>query len=194
MEDTVKAERARYWLKQDQWTLFEGICLLEYGGFAEGDHNQEEIDSTTLYATPLFQSALRSIRTGKLEVLSKLPDDKLYDSVLNPLAFLKWAAEKEALPPYVIEVLSAEQQAALEAISTSELKNVNQRHRERCRAVAECIWMREPHLTIEDMIHHDDINGIACENRTYAAKTLREWLKDLCPNRQPGRRPAKPTT
>ena len=193
MEDTVRAERARYWLKQDQWTLFEGICLLEYGGFAAADRNQEEFDSLRLYAAPLFQSALRSIRAGKLEVLNQLPDDKLYDSVLNPLAFLKWAAEKEILPPYVIGALSAEQQAVLEGVGTSELKNVNQRHRERCRAVAECIWRKEPDLTIEDMIHHDDINGIACENRTYAAKTLREWLKDLCQNRQPGRRPVKPT-
>lgn len=191
MEKTHKTERAKYWLQQDQWTLFEAVCLIDNGGFAPEDRNQEEFSHMKLYDAPLFQSALRSIKAGKLDILNKLPEDKLYNAVLLPMTFLKWLSEKKDLPAVIRENLSAEQQAMLADTDSSALKNINQRHRERSRALAEYLWQQEPALTIEDMIHHDAINGIACENRTYAAKTLREWLKDLCPNRQPGRRPVQ---
>jgi hypothetical protein len=65
----------------------------------------------------------------------------------------------------------------------------NQKHRERCRAIAESIWKYNPDTTIADMAINDDITGIACEGKIYAEKTIREWIKDLCPNRSPGRRP-----
>ena len=51
------------------------------------------------------------------------------------------------------------------------------------------IWESEPSLTIEDLIYGDPINKYGCEGHTYSDKTLRNWVKDLCPNRQPGRRP-----
>jgi hypothetical protein len=65
----------------------------------------------------------------------------------------------------------------------------NQRHKERCRAVAELIWKSTPDITIDDMARKDEINGIACEKKDYTVDTIRTWIKDLCPNRAPGRRP-----
>lgn len=62
----------------------------------------------------------------------------------------------------------------------------SQKHRERCRAVVQFIWESEPDTTIEDMAHKDGINGIACEGKDYTVKTIRDWIKDLCPNRDPG--------
>jgi hypothetical protein len=69
----------------------------------------------------------------------------------------------------------------------------NQRHRERCRAIAELLWKMNPEITIADMAHKDEINGIACENRIppYSEDTIRDWINDLSPNRKPGRRPTK---
>ncbi len=68
----------------------------------------------------------------------------------------------------------------------------NQRHKERCRAIAATIWEREPTLTIEDMIDRAEITRIGQENTTYGRETIRSWIKDLCPNREPGRRPKNP--
>jgi hypothetical protein len=62
-------------------------------------------------------------------------------------------------------------------------------HRARCRAITESIWKYHPDTTIADLAIHDDITGIACEGKLYAEKTIRDWVKDLCPNRDPGRRP-----
>jgi hypothetical protein len=64
----------------------------------------------------------------------------------------------------------------------------NQRHKEACRAKAKEIWEVSPGITIEDMIQHDEINEIF-DGRVYGEKTIRNWIKDLCPNRKPGRRP-----
>jgi len=65
----------------------------------------------------------------------------------------------------------------------------NQRHKERCRAIAEYLWDKNPNTTIADVIRLDAINKIGCEGHLYGDKTLREWINDLCPDRTPGRRP-----
>lgn len=65
----------------------------------------------------------------------------------------------------------------------------SQVHRERCRAIAATIWEREPGLTIEDMIDRPEITAHGQEGKAYTRGQLRKWINDLCPNRQPGRRP-----
>ncbi len=66
----------------------------------------------------------------------------------------------------------------------------DQRHKERSRAIAEMIWKSEPTITIVDMIQRDEIIEIACEGVIYTdKKTIPNWIKDLCPDRKPGRRP-----
>lgn len=65
-----------------------------------------------------------------------------------------------------------------------------QSHRIECRAIAKKIWETDSSKTIADMIHEDDINRIF-KGRVYSEKTIRNRIKDLCPNRIPGRRPKK---
>ena len=65
-----------------------------------------------------------------------------------------------------------------------------QRHKKECREVAKKIWKKDSTITIADMLMKDEIT-YACEGRIYAEKTIRDWIKDLCPNRSPGRRPKK---
>jgi hypothetical protein len=65
----------------------------------------------------------------------------------------------------------------------------DQRHRERCRAVAELMWRQDPGMTITKMAETPEIVKIACENKKYKADTIRKWINDLCPDRSPGRRP-----
>lgn len=67
----------------------------------------------------------------------------------------------------------------------------SQRHRERCRAIAALLWSQDPNITIKDMSYCDEIATYGCEKKVYNENTLRDWIKDLCPNREPGRRPKK---
>jgi hypothetical protein len=85
------------------------------------------------------------------------------------------------------------------------LRRKSDRHRERCRAIAALLWQqdkeqdKEPR-TIADMIGKEvdgreiggkEIKEFGCEGLKYRKHTLRDWIKDLAPNREPGRRPSK---
>jgi len=65
----------------------------------------------------------------------------------------------------------------------------DQRHKERCRAIAEVLWDKKPTMTIAAMAKTDEINKIGCEGKIYTVETIRKWIKKVCPNRNPGRRP-----
>jgi hypothetical protein len=67
-----------------------------------------------------------------------------------------------------------------------------QRHRLECRKVAAKLWEKDRLITIADMVLRDEINIVfAGRKKFYTEDTIRNWIKDLCPNRKPGRRPKK---
>jgi hypothetical protein len=70
----------------------------------------------------------------------------------------------------------------------------NQIQKLKCREIAKKIWEADPDITIEEMIMRDELAAYTFQKdgkTMYASKTLRDWIKDLCPNRDPGRRPKK---
>jgi len=60
--------------------------------------------------------------------------------------------------------------------------------KQRCRAVAQILWERDPRATLPDIFQSEWVQRIACESRPPSEKTFREWVKDLNPDRSPGRR------
>jgi hypothetical protein len=62
-----------------------------------------------------------------------------------------------------------------------------QRHRERCRALADYFWKENPKIKIAHMIIKNEIITIGCEGEKYTQNTLRKWINDLCPERKSGR-------
>jgi len=56
-----------------------------------------------------------------------------------------------------------------------------------CRGMAKKLWEKDPTLTIPAMFKRPEIIKIHCNN--YEPDTFRKWVKDLNPNRNPGRRP-----
>ena len=63
-------------------------------------------------------------------------------------------------------------------------------HKKACRQIAREKWEQDPDITIADMCVSNEIAN-ACDGVVYPEATLRKWIKDLCPNRKPGRRPKK---
>jgi len=41
------------------------------------------------------------------------------------------------------------------------------------------------------MIHNDEINAVF-DGKVYNDKIIRNWIKEFCPDRSPGRRPKNP--
>ena len=79
-----------------------------------------------------------------------------------------------------------------EPVSSPRKLRPDQIHRIECRKVAKRLWQENPTITIADMILKDEIN-VLFSGKTYTENTIRNWIKDLCPDRSAGRRPKKPT-
>lgn len=62
--------------------------------------------------------------------------------------------------------------------------------RHSCRAVAKILWARDATATIPDLHQSEWIRLHACDGKPPSERTFREWVKDLNPNRSPGRRAA----
>jgi hypothetical protein len=77
-----------------------------------------------------------------------------------------------------------------EAKSTRSLHA--QRTNEKCREIAKRIWERQPYFTIAAMINHSEMVRQARkpDGSPYSEITIRNWIRDLCPNPRPGRRSA----
>jgi len=60
----------------------------------------------------------------------------------------------------------------------------------KCRQIAKRIWDRQPDFTIAAMVNHSEIVHQAkqLDGSPYSEATIRNWIRDLCPNRKPGRR------
>ena len=65
----------------------------------------------------------------------------------------------------------------------------NQTARIKCRNIAKGIWMKRSKVTIADMLNEPEIVSASKKSNGnfYSEKTVRNWIKDLCPNRSPGR-------
>jgi hypothetical protein len=66
----------------------------------------------------------------------------------------------------------------------------NQLAKRKCGNIAEKIWEKDPQITIAEMINHPDLipHTKKKDGKFYAEKTVRNWIKELCPDRSPGRR------
>ena len=66
----------------------------------------------------------------------------------------------------------------------------SQKARIECRAIAKKIWKKNPKITIAVMINHQELipYTIKKDGNFYTEKTVRNWIKDLCPDRSRGRR------
>jgi len=82
----------------------------------------------------------------------------------------------------------------LEGAPSSETKSARLRHaqsvNEKCREIAKRIWERQPDFTIAAMINHSEMvrHAVKPDGSPYSEITIRNWIKDLCPNPRPGRR------
>jgi hypothetical protein len=82
----------------------------------------------------------------------------------------------------------------VEGAPFAEAKSANsqgaQKVSEKCREIASRIWERQPDFSIAAMINHSEIIRQARkpDGSPYSEITIRNWIRDLCPNPRPGRR------
>ncbi len=70
--------------------------------------------------------------------------------------------------------------------SENEPKRQNQKDKVKVRKIAKELWKENPTRTIPDVTNDKKIKSAT--SRHYKPTTIRNWIKDLAPNRSPGRR------
>jgi hypothetical protein len=125
----------------------------------------------------------------KPEILTLKKEDveKIVDSMT------RWPSKDSYVPDEeersFFRQIKAEAKASIKPVKSKKVR-LSQKHKEKVREVAAKTWQKDPTITIKDMIYENEINQ-ACEQKAYHEKTIRNWIKDLCPDRKPGRRSKK---
>ena len=137
---------------------------------------------------PYDAKDLNNLRSVKYSVLSWKYLDKRILSHHKRDTFLQWLSTANFKKDDVDRIIHGQDVEE----PPKKLRN-EQRHRERCRAVAEMLWKEDRNRTIVDIAEEsDEIKEIGCEvgrgGRKYDVDTIRKWIKDLNPNEgKPGR-------
>lgn len=139
-----------------------------------------------------LKSAAQEIRAQFDGIEQTLPSSELKE--LNPSELRReWHFEVGNVYVSLEEVYQFEHQNSINRRSRNPISRLrdSRRHRERCRCIAALLWEKSPDRTIVDVLNSHEIVAHGCEGKIYAPKTLRNWIKDLAPNRNPGRRPSQ---
>lgn len=107
--------------------------------------------------------------------LFKLASDALRDQGLVPMSALVQFEDAQHI------ALEGHEQP-------SSQKHLRDRLKQRCRVAAEILWERDRTATVGDLYRSDWVRRVACHGNPPTEKTFREWVKDLNPDRSPGRR------
>jgi hypothetical protein len=118
-------------------------------------------------------SDLFDSREGRAYIRNRLFDVFFYHMHVDPF--------EKAHP----ELLKAK--GGKKAVEGKKQPRPDQRHRVACRKVAKELWKKDRSITISAMAERDEINRLF-DGKVYQPATIRTWIKDLCPNRLPGRR------
>jgi hypothetical protein len=117
-----------------------------------------------------------------------VPDSILLEHIYGP--YLEKISELFFLMKDVVKFEKVYTELNSHTTEPAKKLRPSQQHKQNCREVAKALWDENPEITIADMVLRDEITQ-ACDGKLYAEKTIRDWIKDLCPNRSPGRRPKK---
>lgn len=150
---------------------------------------------------PLFLLGESDIALDNVELSVRLAEKKHFTKpfVIGP-CYIKLSDLSSFLenvvglpyPPCLSNVQKSQDQmlnSGSETDKTTNNLNPSQKARLVCRGIAEKVWADNPHLTIAAMIDRKEIVEASTKagGKLYSEKTVRNWIKDLCPDRSPGR-------
>jgi hypothetical protein len=105
-----------------------------------------------------------------------------------------WESEPEGQDRLVVE---ASKKVLFEDTDNLKQKKLRpgQKHKEQVRKVAEELWGKDPTMIYSDIYKHKEMQKLLKSfnrRKLYVEKTIKDWIKDLNPDRSPGRRTDRP--
>jgi hypothetical protein len=136
------------------------------------------------------QAYLKSIKTSNWDEFSLPTDPDIGRCYANFLFNSRYLSEEvERFLPTGPDPNDIEQPPQVE--TKPAMAAYAQAVNRKCREIATRIWDRQPDFTIAAMVNHSEIIHQARkrDGSCYSEMTIRNWIRDLCPNPKPGRRP-----
>jgi len=137
-----------------------------------------------------FKNYLQSIKTSNWDEFELPQERDIEGCFASCLINFKYRAEEvDRIVPKQPDLAHEEVPPAGESKSPRSVHA--QECNKKCREIAKHIWDRQPDFTIAAMINHSQIIHQAKkpDGSSYSEMTIRNWIRDLCPNPKPGRRP-----
>lgn len=172
-------QACQWWAATDHWTLDDAVRLV-IEALPASLNAQLSAEARQRYAV-LYELALNCLGGSLPEAPGPYQDARYR---VSPRDFWAWAQAMGLPIPKPLE-----QAITRHAAPEERVLNATQRRRAKCRALAALKWRDNPTITIAAMRQDADLLQFGCERHKYAHGVPDGWINDLCPNRQPGRRP-----
>lgn len=166
--------------------------------------NIEASSGGQIHRTPIFIDNCKVVRLfkkiideTKAEYQSKIDDIKSDDpNCILWKYFIKPCEEKvikkqcDKMTQAVFNLKDVEKFEREQVLKPQKKLRASQKHKNECRKVAAKLWEKYPSMTIADMINQNEMIEVSkkSDGKFYVDKTVRNWIKELCPNRSAGRR------
>lgn len=193
----IDKENYKLLLSFDSWELEEALWLLvgiDAHAFEEGISKNSSENQR-----PVSQAFWRSHKAGKVQLIKERSNVKgdYSDGLIEPKEIIQWAIDRGlALPELLKEAMQevgfkvrqrdtedAQEPKISDNIKIAKLRN-QQRHKERCRALASYFWSQDSDIQTTTMARKKDIINYGCEGRNYKQRAIENWIRDLSPNKK----------
>lgn len=163
--------------------------------FEEDNDELNESERREIYSN--WCDKVLSKQVEATENYSQCYKDRVYDkNLLSDHYITKWTFKKMCvdngldIPEFWFDLDAVEPfDSGQSADSQTENKKLrpNQLAREKCRVAAQTLWHIYPNMTIREMEERKEILEFGGGAHFQGKNTIRDWIKDLQPNKKPGR-------
>lgn len=181
-----------YWRYQEAILLSMNICP-QKGGEENSESKALELGEEFMLKMEMVDRAVHfgDLDFVKTPCVDEGPDGPEDSSEISyvPHVYVKWAIDR--IPSFPIRLYKAikvkypdEFAGIADPLETTLEKSEqffrpDQKAKERCRAIAEMLWDKDPSIKTKDMIVHPAIKKYGAG--MYVPKTIYGWIKDLAP-------------
>jgi len=179
------------------WTVAEAVdYLAAYLANRESWYAAEDVDKVFACVREQLLGVVRQSIASGILLIDKARQEYgngdaasgRYVDTVDPLDFINWAIDNNLRVPEQFEKYAADRQRCRSLYVGEDRLKTSRIHHERCRAVAELLWNRDPEMSIADMARTNEIAQYGCEGYAYEIRTICRWLASLKAERRPGRR------